>query len=77
MNAPISLREALLPAQHLARFVVDIVAQLDLSKIYAGYAEQGGEATAPEALFVDILLLAKSHRASYRRLIELETQLKK
>jgi len=49
LNAPISLREAL-PAQHLARFVVDIVAQLDLSKIYAGYAEQGGEAIAPEAL---------------------------
>jgi transposase len=154
LNAPISLREAL-PAQHLARFVVDIVAQLDLSKIYAGYAEQGGEATAPEALlgllfygyatgvfssrkiekatyenlgfryvagglhpdhdtianfrktflvelqglFVEILLLAKisgvlklgnlsldgskihadaskSHAVSYRRLIELETQLK-
>ncbi|HLA87494.1 MAG TPA: hypothetical protein VJL10_05705 [Anaerolineales bacterium] len=27
LNAPISLREAF-PAQHLARFVVDIVAQL-------------------------------------------------
>src|SRR3990170_6364172 len=49
LNAPIILREAL-PAQHLARLVVDIVAQLDLSKIYAGYAEQGGEAIAPEAL---------------------------
>ena len=41
LNAPIILREAI-PAQHLARFVVDIVAQLDLGKIYAGYAEQGG-----------------------------------
>jgi len=49
LNAPIILREAI-PAQHLARFVVDIVAQLDLGKIYAGYAEQGGEAIAPEAL---------------------------
>jgi transposase len=49
LNAPIILREAV-PAQHLARFVVDIVAQLDLGKIYAGYAEQGGEAIAPEAL---------------------------
>lgn len=49
MNAPISLREAL-PGQHLARFAVDIITQLDLSKIYAGYAEQGGEAIAPEAL---------------------------
>jgi len=42
--------EEALPASHLARFVVDIIAQLDLSKIYAGYAEQGGEAIAPEAL---------------------------
>ena len=49
LNAPIILREAL-PAQHLARFIVDIVAHLDLGKIYAGYAEQGGEAIAPEAL---------------------------
>lgn len=49
LNAPIILREAI-PAQHLARFIVDIVAQLDLGKIYAGYAEQGGEAIAPEAL---------------------------
>ncbi len=49
LKAPIILEEAL-PANHLARFVVDIIAQLDLSKIYAGYAEQGGEAIAPEAL---------------------------
>ena len=49
LNAPISLREAL-PAQHLSRFVVDIVGQLDLSKVYAKYAEHGGEAIAPEAL---------------------------
>jgi transposase len=43
------LKEAL-PANHLARFTVDIISQLDLSKIYAGYAEQGGEAIAPETL---------------------------
>lgn len=49
LQAPIVLEEAL-PANHLARFVVDITVQLDLSKIYAGYAEQGGEAIAPEAL---------------------------
>src|SRR5450759_8404 len=49
LKAPIILEEAL-PANHLARFVVDIISQLDLSKIYAGYAEQGGEAIAPEAL---------------------------
>jgi len=48
-NAPISLGEAI-PANHLARFVVDIVAHLDLSPIYVRYAVRGGEATAPEAL---------------------------
>jgi transposase len=49
LKAPIILEEAL-PANHLARFIVDIISQLDLSKIYASYAEQGGEAIAPEAL---------------------------
>jgi hypothetical protein len=33
-----SLRlEEFLPANHLARFIVDIISQLDLSRIYAGY----------------------------------------
>ena len=49
LNTPIRLGDAL-PAEHLARFVVDIISQLDLSKIYAGYAERGGEAIAPEVL---------------------------
>ncbi|HEY5729402.1 MAG TPA: transposase [Anaerolineales bacterium] len=49
LRTPILLGEAL-PADHLARFVVDIISQLDLSKIYAGYAERGGEAIAPEGL---------------------------
>jgi transposase len=49
LNAPILLKDAL-PQDHLARFVVDIILQLDLSKIYAGYAERGGEAIAPESL---------------------------
>jgi transposase len=48
-NTPISLGEAI-PANHLARFVVDIVAQLDLSHIYARYSALGGEAMAPEVL---------------------------
>ena len=39
-----------LPADHWARFVVDSISQLDLSKMYAGYAERGGEAIAPEVL---------------------------
>lgn len=49
LNAPIRLGEAL-PANHLARFVVDVVAQLDLGPIYAKYKEIGGVAIAPEVL---------------------------
>lgn len=49
LNQTIRLAEAL-PPQHLARFVVDIIAQLDLSQIYDRYAPVGGEAIAPEIL---------------------------
>src|SRR3989304_5260313 len=58
LSTPIRLGEAL-PADHLARLVVDILSQLDMSKIYtctwrkcrcAGYAERGGEVIAPEVL---------------------------
>jgi len=49
LNSTVSLREAL-PASHLARFIVDLIGQLDLSQIYARYAPQGGEAIAPEVL---------------------------
>jgi transposase len=49
LNQTIRLAEAL-PPQHLARFVVDIIAQLDLSPIYKRYALVGGEAIAPEIL---------------------------
>lgn len=49
LDSTVSLREAL-PANHLARFVVDIVAQLDLSRIYARYATLGRPGFAPEIL---------------------------
>jgi transposase len=39
-----------LPPDHLARFVVDSVAQLDLSAIYAHYGTRGGAPYAPEVL---------------------------
>ncbi len=39
-----------LPPDHLARFVVDAVAQLDLKAVYARYAGRGGEPYAPEIL---------------------------
>ncbi len=49
LKQTISLEEAL-PPEHLARFVVDVIAQLDVSRIYAQYSPQGGEAIAPEIL---------------------------
>ncbi len=39
-----------LPPDHLARFVVDSVAQLDLTALYAQYGTRGGEPYAPEVL---------------------------
>ncbi len=49
LQTSIQLGEAL-PQNHLARFVVDVIAQLDLSRLYARYAPEGGEAIAPEIL---------------------------
>ena len=49
LDQTVSLREAL-PANHLARFVVELVAQLELSGIYQRYGLRGGEAYAPEVL---------------------------
>jgi transposase len=40
-----------LPPDHLARFVVDVVAQLDFAPLYARYGARGGVAYAPEVLF--------------------------
>jgi len=49
LELKISLREAL-PPNHLAHFVVEIIAQLDLSFLYKQYGARGGEAYAPEIL---------------------------
>ena len=49
LDLTVSLRDAL-PPEHLARFVVDVVAQLDLGSIYARYGKRGGEPYAPEIL---------------------------
>lgn len=49
LDESIRVRDAL-PADHLARFVVDLVAQLDLSSIYERYGVRGGVAYAPEVL---------------------------
>jgi len=42
--------EECLPPGHLARFIVAIIAVLDLSAIYGQYAPRGGEPYAPEIL---------------------------
>jgi len=49
LNLTVSLREAL-PPNHLARFVADVIAPLDLSSLYARYGTRGGEPFAPELL---------------------------
>ena len=49
LNLTVSLGEAL-PPSHLARFVADVITQLDLSALYARYGTQGGEPFAPEIL---------------------------
>jgi len=44
-----------LPPEHLACFVVDSVALLDLAALYARYGARGGEAYAPEVLLALLL----------------------
>lgn len=43
------MRDAL-PPDHLARFIVDIVSQIDLQPIYKKYSDQGAPPYAPEVL---------------------------
>jgi transposase len=50
LKLSIKLEDVLVP-NHLARFVVDIIGQMDLGAIYSRYGVQGGEAIAPEILF--------------------------
>ncbi|MBC8263528.1 MAG: transposase [Anaerolineales bacterium] len=49
LDQTVTIRECL-PSDHLARFIVAIIALLDLSAIYACYATVGGEAYTPEIL---------------------------
>jgi transposase len=49
LELQITLRDVL-PPDHLARFIVDIVAQLDLQSIYKKYSNQGAPPYAPEVL---------------------------
>ena len=49
LDLQISLGDVL-PPDHLARFIVDVIAQLDLSAIYRQYGDQGAPPYAPEVL---------------------------
>lgn len=49
LDLQVSLRDVL-PPNHLARFTVDIVSQLDLSSIYQKYSDEGAPPYAPEML---------------------------
>ncbi len=50
LNQTVRLGDCLAP-DHLARFIVDVIAQLDWAPIYARYASRGGAPYAPELLF--------------------------
>lgn len=62
-----------LPADHLARFVVDIVSQLDLSALYARYGNRGGAPYAPE-MMVGLLFYAYATGVFSSRKIEQGTR---
>lgn len=49
LDQTVAVRDVL-PPDHLARFIAEIVSWLDVSAIYAHYASVGGEAYAPELL---------------------------
>jgi transposase len=49
LHQTVTVEECLSP-NHLARFIITIIAQLDLSRIYARYAPVGGEPIDPKVL---------------------------
>lgn len=49
LDLNVSLREVL-PPEHLARFIVDVIAELNLSAIYAQYGAMGAPPYAPEVM---------------------------
>ena len=60
-----------LPADHLAWFVIDAVAEMDLSAFYAGYRADGhGRAAYEPSLMVALILYAFATRVRSSRAIE-------
>jgi transposase len=72
LDITVSLRECL-PPNHLVRFIVAVIAQLDLSCIYDQYEARGGKAYAPDILLgllfygyaTGVFSSRKIERASY------------
>ena len=50
LDSTVTLREAL-PANHLARFIVDMLPRVEFGKFYARYAASGALPYAPALLF--------------------------
>jgi len=75
LDQVITIRDVL-PPDHLARFIVEVVSWLDLSAIYARYAPVGGEAYAPEILLAllfygyatGVFSSRKIEKATYERI---------
>jgi len=63
LDLQVSLRDVLQP-EHLARFTVDVITQLDLRAIYAEYGEMGAPRN-PKKLHPCLFLL-KRHRDNSR-----------
>lgn len=61
-----------LPADHLARFVVEVVAELDLSAIYGWYSDTGAPPYAPE-IMVGLLFYGYATGVFSSRKIEKQT----
>ena len=72
LKQTVTIGDCLSP-DHLARFIVGIIAHLDLSRIYAHYALVGGEAFAPEVL-LGLLLYGYATGVFSSRKIEKATQ---
>ncbi len=71
LNLTVSVREEL-PLNHLARFVADVIVQLDLSHVYARYGTSGGEPYAPE-LLLGLLFYGYATGVFSSRMIETAT----
>ncbi len=71
LNKTIQVSEVL-PEDHLARFIVDIIRALDLEPIYRHYGPVGGKAIAPEVL-LGLLVYGYANRVFSSRKIERAT----